>query len=197
MLQPDPSLIDDQVPDAALLVAVGNGDAQAARALVQRLGPRLFHHAARLLSDRTEAEDVVQETLLRLWKIAPEWRQGEAKVSTWCFTVLNNLCTDRLRAKKPTVAIDAIAEPTSELRSVVAQMTEIDRANALAAALDTLPERQKQAVVLRHIEELQNPDIAQIMDISVEAVESLTARGKRALAAALIGQKDELGFSDD
>ena len=59
-----------------------------------------------------------------------------------------------------------------------------------------LPERQRQAVVLRHIEDLANPEIAGIMDISVEAVESLTARGKRALAAILAGRRAELGYSD-
>jgi len=60
--------------------------------------------------------------------------------------------------------------------------------------LAQLPERQRQAVVLRHIEGLSNPEIALALDIGVEAVESLTARGKRALAAALQGQKEALGY---
>jgi RNA polymerase sigma-70 factor (ECF subfamily) len=62
--------------------------------------------------------------------------------------------------------------------------------------LATLPDRQREAVVLRHIEGLSNPEIAEILDISVEAVESLTARGKRALAAALSDQREELGYSN-
>ena len=69
-------------------------------------------------------------------------------------------------------------------------------APTLQAALDELPERQRQAVVLRHMEELSNPEIAGIMEISTEAVESLTARGKRALAAILAGRRDELGYQD-
>ena len=68
---------------------------------------------------------------------------------------------------------------------------------ALEAALATLPDRQRQAVVLRHLEGLTNPEIATVLDIGVEAVESLTARGKRALAAALSGQRDALGYKDD
>ena len=76
-------------------------------------------------------------------------------------------------------------------------MIEADRMAALQAALDALPERQRQAVVLRHIEGLGNPEIAAVMDIGVEAVESLTARGKRALAALLAGQRGELGYEDD
>jgi len=187
----------EPAPDAALLVAVANGDATAARILIERLAPRLLSHATRVLSDRAEAEDVVQETLIRLWKVAPEWRQGEAKVSTWCFRVLVNLCTDKLRARKPVVDIDAIAEPAADLQSVVEQMTDVARREALDTALAALPDRQRQAVVLRHIEERSNPEIAEIMDIGVEAVESLVARGKRALGAALQGKRAELGYEDD
>jgi RNA polymerase sigma-70 factor (ECF subfamily) len=71
------------------------------------------------------------------------------------------------------------------------------RAEALQEALMQLPDRQRQAVVLRHIEGLSNPEIAQIMDIGPRAVESLTARGKRALEAMLLGRRAELGFEDD
>ncbi|MGI9391042.1 MAG: RNA polymerase sigma factor [Boseongicola sp.] len=191
------SQTEDKTPDTALLVAVGNGDAAAARLLVARLTPRMFSHAARVLGDRSEAEDVVQETLLRLWKVAPNWRQGEAQVSTWCYRVLVNLCTDRLRARRPSVDIDAIAEPPADMKSVVEMMTDAARSDALSHALATLPDRQKQAVALRHIEELDNPEIAEIMDISVEAVESLVARGKRTLKAALEGRRSELGYDHD
>ena len=72
-----------------------------------------------------------------------------------------------------------------------------DRLAALEAGLATLPDRQRQAVVLRHLEGLANPEIAAIMGIGVEAVESLIARGKRGLTAALAGRRDELGYQDD
>ena len=183
-------------PDEALLIAFANGDGAAGQALVARLGPMLFGYAARVLGDPAEAEDVVQDVMMKLWKLAPDWRQGEAKVSTWAYRVTVNLCTDRLRRRKTRgqVDLDTIAEPAADLKSAVEQMTEADRATALQDALDALPDRQRQAVVLRHIEGLSNPEIAGIMDIGVEAVESLTARGKRALKAALIGRKDELGY---
>ena len=89
----------DDAPDEALLVAFANGDAASGRALLERLAPRLFGYATRVLGDRAEAEDVVQETMLRLWKQAPNWRQGEAKISTWAYRVTVNLCTDRLRTR--------------------------------------------------------------------------------------------------
>ena len=185
------------VPDDALLVLYANGDDSAARELTRRLTPRVYAHAVRLLGDRAEAEDVAQEALLRLWRIAPDWRQGEAKVTTWLYTVTANLCTDRLRKRRCMADIDAVPEPADDRPGAAAQMQEAARAAALEAALAQLPDRQRQAVVLRHIEGLGNPEIAEVMEISTEAVESLTARGKRALASLLAGRRDELGYHDD
>ena len=149
-----------------------------------------------MLRDRAEAEDVAQEAMLRLWRIAPEWRQGEAKVSTWLYRVVSNLCTDRLRRAR-TTPLDTVPDPEDGAPGVVAGMIDADRARALDDALATLPDRQRQAVVLRHLEGLTNPEIALVMDIGVEAVESLTARGKRSLAAALAGRREELGYEGD
>ena len=187
---------EKDISDEALLVLYANGDAAAARALTLRLTPRVFGHANRLLGDRAEAEDVAQDALMRLWKIAPDWRQGEAQVTTWLYRVVANLCTDRLR-KRRGVALDAVPEPEDDAASPAEQMQERARVDALQAALNDLPDRQRQAVVLRHIEGFSNPEIAEVMEISVEAVESLTARGKRALAVALAGRREELGYHDD
>ncbi|MFN4153121.1 MAG: RNA polymerase sigma factor [Paracoccaceae bacterium] len=184
--------------DEALLGLYANGDPEAARLLTRRLAPRAFAHAWRMLADRAEAEDVAQEALLRLWRIAPDWRQGEAQVTTWLYRVVGNLATDRLRARKRRRAepLDAAPEPASDQLAVVQAMIESDRMAALQAALTALPDRQRQAVVLRHIEGLANPEIAAIMAIGVEAVESLTARGKRALTALLAGRREDLGYED-
>jgi RNA polymerase sigma-70 factor (ECF subfamily) len=163
------------------------------------LVPRALGYAARLLGDGAEAEDVAQEAMLRLWRAAPGWRAGEAQVSTWLYRVVTNLCTDRMRARtrRRATALDDAPDVPDGARGAEAGMIEADRMAALQAALDALPERQRQAVVLRHIEGLGNPEIAAVMDIGVEAVESLTARGKRALAALLAGQRGELGYEDD
>ena len=182
--------------DAALLASYAAGDLSAARLLSSRLAPRAMAQASRALGDAAEAEDVVQEAMLRLWRQAPDWRSGEAKVSTWLYRVVANLCTDRLRKRRP-AALDEVAEPADGAPSVVEAMQDRVRREALRDALGQLPERQAQAVMLRHLEGFGNPEIAEIMDISPRAVESLTARGKRALAAILAGRKDELGFEDD
>lgn len=185
-----------EVSDETLLVLYGNGDRAAARSLTLRLGPLAYRVALRMLGDRAEAEDLAQEALLRLWKIAPEWRTGEAKVSTWLYRVVTNLATDRLRRRRG-VGLDEAPEVADGTASALERMIDADRAQALQLALAQLPARQRQAVVLRHLEGLSNPEIAAAMEIGVEAVESLTARGKRALAALLEGKREELGYGHD
>ena len=182
-------------PDADLLARFAAGEPKAARDLIDSLGPCSFAVAFRMLGERSEAEDVAQEAMMRLWRIAPDWRTGEAKVSTWLYRVTMNLCIDRQRRRRGSMtALDEVAEPPDPGRSVAETMQERQRNDALQAALQQLPDRQRQAVVLRHLEELSNPEIAGIMEISTEAVESLIARGKRALAAALAGRREDLGY---
>lgn len=185
------SLVD--VSDDALLRLYANGDDVAARELTLRLAPGVLSLARRLLNDQTEAEDVTQDAMMRLWKMAPDWRPGDAKISTWLYRVASNLFTDRLRRRR-NISIDLIAEPKDNTPSADARLQSNERERALYDALDNLPERQKQAVVMRHIEGFANPEIAAILEISTEAVESLIARGKRTLASMLLDQKAKLGL---
>lgn len=186
---------DPQTDDAALLARYARGDAAAARTLTVRLVPRVQAQAMRMLGDVAEAEDVAQEAMLRLWRIAPDWREGEAQVTTWLYRVVANLCTDRLRKRpRSRVPLEDVAEPEDPTPSVEAQMQTDARRDAVRRALADLPERQRLAVMMRHFEGAANPEIAARLGISTEAVESLTARGKRALAQALKGQVAALGY---
>lgn len=190
----------DTTSDEALMVLYANGDRHAALALTQRVTPRVLAYASRMLGgDRAEAEDVAQETMLRLWRMAHEWRQGETKVTTWAYRVATNLCIDRQRSRrrKGQVNLDDAPDLADGAPDADQRLQESHRMMALETALAELPDRQRQAVVLRHIEGLSNPDIAAVMDIGVEAVESLTARGKRALAVLLSGQRDALGYEGE
>lgn len=191
-----PDHIQARDADAELLARYADGDEAAARLLSARLSPRAYAHAARVLGDAAEAEDVTQEAMLRLWKKAPDWDAGRAQAATWVYRVVANLCSDRLRMRR-TDTLDEMNEPADPSPSAEDRLQTDARHDALQAALLRLPDRQRQAVILRHIEGLANPEIAEILDVGVEAVESLTARGKRALSADLAAQRDALGYQDD
>lgn len=189
---------DSDVSDEALLVLYANGDAAGARMLTVRLVPRILGYATRLLGDRAEAEDVTQEAMLRLWRVAPDWRQGEARVTTWLYRVATNLCADRLRVRqrRKLSALDDAPDVESGVPAAEDVLIDADRMIALNTALAALPDRQREAVVLRHIEGFTNPEIAAVMDIGIEAVESLIARGKRSLCASLSGRREDLGYAE-
>lgn len=184
--------------DDALLRLFANGEQAAARELTQRLGPRAIGVAFRVLGDRAEAEDAAQEAMMRLWKMAPDWVPGQAKVSTWLYRVTLNLCLDIKRRRRAGMSrLEDVPEPVDPGMNAAEHLQEKARSDALQHALGALPDRQREAVILRHLEGLANPEIAEIMEISTEAVESLTARGKRALSRALSGKREELGYQDD
>ncbi len=180
--------------DETLLAQFATGDQAAARALTARHLSRVFNLARRMLSDTAEAEDITQEAMLKLWKIAPDWRSGEAKVSTWLYRITSNLCIDRLR-KRRSVGLDKAPEPVDPSDSAELGMQKQDRARALHKAIQTLPERQRLALIMRHFDEMPNPEIAAVLETSVEAVESLLSRARRALTATLAPKAGSLGLS--
>ena len=180
--------------DHALLAAFAKGDRGAAQQLTEQLMPKIHAHAYYRLGNIADAEDVTQEAFLKLWKIAPSWKQDKAQVSTWLYRVVNNLCKDRYR-RATLEGMHSVEEPTNETQSSSSKIEEELRQKALYTAMSILPESQRLAVQLRHIDELTNPQIAEIMELSVEAVESLTARGKRKLTKILQSHKSELGYS--
>jgi len=180
--------------DSVLLVSFSNGDRKAAQQLVERLMPKIYAHAYYRLGNIADAEDVTQEAFFKLWKFAPNWKQDRAQVSTWLYRVVSNLCKDRYR-RAALEDLDLTKEPTDEAQSPADKIDDHYRQKALYGAMSLLPENQRLAVQFRHIDELTNPEIAEIMGLSVEAVESLTARGKRKLIEVLASYKTELGYT--
>jgi len=172
-------------PDEEIVRRIGTGDARAAEALVRKHLPRMVAVSRRMLGDAAEAEDVAQEVFLRVWREAPRWRPGGAKFETWMHRVALNLCFDRLRRRRETPDPDAGAAlaDTAPLQSEAWLARQ--RAARVQAALAQLPERQRAALTLCHFEEMSNIEAAAALDVSVEAMESLLSRGRRALRAAL------------
>lgn len=176
-------------PDEALVRQIAAGDAIALRQLMARHLPRIHALARRLLGDATVAEDVAQETFLKVWRSAADWRPGTARFGTWMHRVALNLCYDTLRRRKDI----SVAEPPEMIDQAPlpdAFDTKEAQARAMEAALQRIAPRQREAIVLVYYQELPQADAAAIMNISVDALESLLSRGRRALSAILLKEDD-------
>jgi RNA polymerase sigma-70 factor (ECF subfamily) len=177
--------LHDDDPDGPLVARVARGDQDAVRAFVALKLPRMLALAQRMLGDRGEAEEIAQEVFVRVWKHAPDWQPGQARFDTWMHRVALNLCYDRLRARQDTEpwhdehdAPDAAATPEQALHAA-------QRGEQVKAALALLPVRQREAIVLQYYQELSNIDTAALMNVSVDALESLLARARRTLRTRL------------
>jgi RNA polymerase sigma-70 factor (ECF subfamily) len=177
--------------DDALVQRAGRGDHEACRRLVERHLARVVGFARRTLGDRTEAEDVAQDVFLRLWRQAPRWRPGGARLSTWLHTVALNLCRDRLARRRET-HVDELPEVPDPGASPPAQVHGREVRVAVTRVLQELPLQQRAAIVLCHYQGFGNAEAALVLDVSVEAVESLLARGRRTLRARLRDLAPEL-----
>ncbi|MGB8600938.1 MAG: RNA polymerase sigma factor [Rhizomicrobium sp.] len=178
-------------PDDELILRAARGDRAAAARLMMRHLPKMLSLARRMLASRGEgeAEDAVQDAFLRLWQYAGRWQPGRAKVETWLYRVVLNQCYDRLR-RRTTAPLEAAAETPDPAPGARAQLLAAERGRAVQAALEKLPERQKTALLLCHWQEMGNIEAAEVMGISVEAIESLLARGRRTLRDRLADWKE-------
>lgn len=183
----------DERSDDELVAAVAGGDEAACRALMVRHLPRMVALGRRMLGNHADAEDVAQEVFLRVWTHADRWQPGKAQFGTWLHRVATNLCLDRIRKNRGgTEDIDAIPEPASDEPGPDRKLEQSQLAARVDAALGQLPARQRAAIALSHYQGLSNTETADILDVSVEAVESLLSRARRQLRAELATEKDEL-----
>lgn len=176
--------------DAALMGRVAAGDPAAARAVVDRHLPGLVAFAWRMVGDGSAAEDVAQDAMLKLWRQAPRWKP-KAQIGTWLRRVAYNRCIDLHRRARPGDDIAGLAledpAPGPARTLLAAEISAIVR-----AAMADLPERQRAAIAMVHFDGMNNGETAAALEVSVEAVESLLARGRRGLRQRLSGLKPDL-----
>ena len=173
--------------DTALFQRIARGDALAFRELTRRHLTMIVTYAARILGSSADAEDVAQETFLRAWQKAADY-EPRARARTWLLAIAHNLALDRLRRRKTRREEPAGEDgddlgPSSEEpnRLLLRKSTALE----VRRALDALPERQKMALLLCHEQGLSGAEIADVLDATPEAIESLLARGRRALRVLL------------
>jgi len=168
--------------DQELMAAIAGGNDAAFARVVDELSPRLLRFARGILSaDGAEAEEVVQEALLRLWQNAGAW-QPNGRVSTWLHQVAYRLCIDILRRRRPSVPIEDMESGLEDdTPSPDAGLERADDIRAVRQAIDRLPERQRTALLLFHFQDLSQSEAAIVMGVGESAFESLLARARRHL----------------
>jgi RNA polymerase sigma-70 factor (ECF subfamily) len=180
----------DDRDDDALMLAVVHGEAAAFRSLVERWAPRIEAFAGRAFGRRADAEDIVQETFVRVYRSAARY-EPTGRFGAWIFRIAGNLVRQELRRRRvrgwltgsPSVSDESILAslPAPAHFDADSPLRAAETRAALARALARLPDRQRLAVLLRHFESFPLRDIATALDTSEHAAESLLARGMRSL----------------
>jgi RNA polymerase sigma-70 factor (ECF subfamily) len=186
-------------PDTRLMIRVRDEEPGAFEELVERYQARLVALMHHLVGNADEAEDLAQEVFLRVYKSRKKYR-ARAKFSTWFFTIANNLALNALRARQRRPAVPLPVSDSGPLGPRPAEqlvrdratspsqhMQQLELAQVLQRALETLNERQRVAVLLNKFEEMNYAEIAEVMGLTTKGVKSLLSRARTNLRAALEG----------
>jgi RNA polymerase sigma-70 factor (ECF subfamily) len=183
---PMPRDLDDR-----LLERIATGDESAFRQLVERHVDKAYALALRILRNAADAEDVVQDALVKVWTTRGAWRPGNARFSTWLYRVVTNRCIDLCRRPK-TSDVDEAPELADGKADAVTTIHVGEVNLLLERAMAHLPGQQRIALILSYHDDLSNPEIAEIMETTISAVESLLKRGRQKLRGILMDAEAEI-----
>jgi len=180
-------MTDAAATDAELMGLAGAGDRAAFNELVGRHGERALRLALRVLGDAAEAEEVAQEAFLRAWQAAAGFDPARARFTTWLHRIVLNLAIDRTRRRghAPSSGLDAAAELADPTPGPEEAAAAAEARGALAAALGSLPPRQRAAIALAYEQELSGAEAAAALSISERALEGLLRRARLLLRSRL------------
>lgn len=167
-------------PDEILMLRVAQGDHAACGQLAERHLERILAFASRTLGNRAAAEDVAQEVITRVWTHAKRWRPGPARLTSWLHRIALNLCLDHL-ARQRRESLHEGLEPADPIRDTARRVRERDLQDRVRAGLRSLPDMQRAAITLCYYQGFRNVEAAEILGVSVDALESLLARARRTL----------------
>jgi RNA polymerase sigma-70 factor (ECF subfamily) len=159
------------------------GDTQAFNELVSRYQLRLFRFAYRLLRDRNEAEDAVQETFVRAYRALPAYRPN-GFFSSWIYSIALNECRRRMRGFRPTVSLD-FAPPARNAPDPQQSLLNLERNRQLRDAIDALPEHYRLVMIFFYFEEMSVEEISRALKLSISAVKVRLHRARERLAKRL------------
>ncbi|NMO97975.1 RNA polymerase sigma factor SigW [Paenibacillus lemnae] len=180
--------------DVRLVKLARKGDQRAFAELLELYKDKIFHLAYRMLYNRHEAEDIVQETFLRVYKNLDRYDEHQ-KFSTWIYRIGTNLCIDRLRKRKPSYSLDADMNDQegmdgysmipSDDRSPESEVLLSETQRIIHQAMETLPAKYKGIMILRYIQDLSLQEISEILDLPVTTIKTRVHRGREFLRKKL------------
>ncbi len=187
--------MDNIPPSEDLMARIAQGDNEAFEILVNRHQASVLNLIYRFIGDRTQAKDLAQEVFIRVWKSAKTYKR-EAKFTTWLYRITANLCFNELKSSRrkkwfqflrlgdqhEETIEDTLVDDSPSPEDL---LLEKERSRQISDALQGLPDNQRMALILKRYDDLSYQEIAQILDCSVSAVESLLVRAKRSLQEKL------------
>jgi RNA polymerase sigma-70 factor (ECF subfamily) len=191
-LQPEEAQIDD----VALLKAIAGKDEKALSQLYDRYRVVLFGLLVRILNNREEAEDVLQELFLQVWHRAGDYDPNRGRPFTWLVTLARSRAIDRLRsvASRERVASESAREVTEEVSDAVADAVRSEQRGIVTSALSQLPEEQQKALVLAYFDGLTQSEIADRLGAPLGTVKTRMRAGMMKLREVLGGKSQSFGF---
>ena len=164
---------------------INQGNRDAFTCLLTRHIKPVHAHVYRFFQDQALADDISQETFLRVWSKSHTWRGGKVKLTTWLHRITHNLCIDQLRKNKPNDELDE-DKLVAQQASLDEQLEQLEVSKQVQLALMRLPVSQRSALILCQFQGLTNKEAASILQTSVRALESLLARARRTLKQQLL-----------
>ncbi len=187
--------MDNKPSSEDLMARIAQGDDEAFEILVNHHQTSVLNLTYRFTGDRTHAKDLAQEVFIRVWRAAKTYKP-EAKFTTWLYRITANLCFNELRSSRRKKwfsfhqSDDQSGETIEDRLSDAAPsaedlLLEKERSRQISEALQSLPDNQRMALILKRYDDLSYHEIAQVLGCSVSAVESLLVRAKRSLQEKL------------
>ena len=191
-MQPD----SGQTADVELLKAVARGDEQALAQLYDSYRLILFGLLVRILNSREEAEDVLQEVFLQVWRRARDFDETRGKPFTWLVTLARSRAIDRLRSlgARDRVAQASVREAAEEVSDAARDTFRSEQRALVTSALSQLPEEQKRPLVLAYFDGLTQSEIAAKLGAPLGTVKTRMRAGMIKLRELLTGKNESFGF---